>query len=280
MTQNTQVPADIEGVSSGVLKQMLEIGGAMTPMRDHPAQGKQVLVMPQGFKSEVLTDPDQAPQLTRRSPRFFETESFIAYVKEFKKEGSTRIFVNPEELKAVAVIDYDRPAVPDHGVHRATLALELSPEWKTWVQAAAVTKQRGFTQEDFAEFLEENGVNVRTPTAAELIELVTKMQITRTVNYKRVINLQDGRQQFTYTNDDGSGSVEFPAKLEIGIPVFKGGLPYKVTVLPRYRLQDGGSLRFGMIIHRMEEILQDALQGDVGMIQESTGVPVHIGAVS
>jgi uncharacterized protein YfdQ (DUF2303 family) len=258
------------------IQRLIDLGGAITPIRDHPNGGK-LVVLPEHFKTEVLTNPDDVPAVTRRAPRFFETGSFVDYVNAFKREGQTRIFVHPESLKAEAVIDYDKPAGADRGVHRATLQLALSPEWQVWLKTAEATKARGLTQEEFAEFLEENGVNVVTPSAAELIELVTKMQITRQVNYKRTVHLQDGRQQFTYTNDSESGATEFPAKLELGIPVFKGGQPYKITVLLRYRLQDGGSLRFGMIIHRKDEILHDAIKGDVEAIQRDTQVPVHIG---
>jgi uncharacterized protein YfdQ (DUF2303 family) len=268
----------LNGMPASTLKELLQVGGSLATIRDHPS-GDKIVTMPVTFKTEVLSNPDKAPQVTRRAPRFFETKSFVEYVNAFKAEGQTRIFVNPESLKAEAVIDYDKKDAPDRGVHRATLQLALSPEWKTWMEAAAQTKTRGFTQEDFAEFLEEHGVNVVAPPAADLIELVTKMQITRQVNYKRTIHLQDGRQQFTYTNDNESGAIEFPQKLELGIPVFKGGQHYRVTVLLRYRLQDGGTLRFGMIVHRHDEILRDAIEGDVAAIQEQTQVPVHIGVV-
>jgi uncharacterized protein YfdQ (DUF2303 family) len=182
------------------------------------------------------------------------------------------------------VIDYDGPQLADRGVHRATLQLNHSPEWQTWRMAAANTKARGFTQEEFAEFLEENGVNIITPDAANLMELVTTMQVTRQVNYKRAINLADGRQQFTYMNDGDTGAVEFPSRLVLGIPVFKGGEHYRVEIILRYRLQEGGSLRFALIVHRADEILRTALMGngadimgDIVAIQEQTGVPVHIG---
>lgn len=267
---------DLTGISPDAVSRLLELGALATPIRDHP-NGHKIITVPNNFRTEVLANPDQEPQVTRRTPRFFETESFIAYVNAFKVDGQTRVFVHPESLKAEAVIDYDKTGKPDRGVHRATLQLALSPEWKIWMDAAIQTKTRGFSQEEFAEFLEEHGVNVVTPPAADLIELVTKMQVTRQVNYKRAIHLHDGRQQFTYTNDNDSGTVEFPTRLELGIPVFKGGQPYRVQVLLRYRLQDGGTLRFAMIVHRHEEIMRDAIIGDVGAIQSAVGVPVHIG---
>lgn len=272
---------DFEGISPAVLQSLLELGANATPIRDHP-NGHKIITLPGSFKTEVLIDPDQEPKVTRRTPGFFETESFIGYVNAFKRLDQTRIFVHPERLKAEAVIDYDKTASADRGVHRATLQLSTSPEWKTWMDAAAHTKTRGFSQEEFAEFLEENGVNVVTPPAADLIELVTKMQITRQVNYKRTVHLPDGRQQFTYTNDTegNAGDMAFPTKLELGIPVFKGGQPYRVTILLRYRLQDGGTLRFALIVHRHEEIMRDAIMGDVKAIQEAVGVPVHMGMVA
>ena len=269
---------ETKGIDLVVMDRLLEIGGQMSELKERPGGGY-FAVVPQGFKLESIPDADHEPAVTRRTPKFFETQSFVAYVNNFKREGSTRIFVNPENLKAEAVIDYDTADLADRGVHRACLQLGLSPQWVAWTAAVALTKQRGFTQEDFAEFLEEHGVDVETPTAAELMELVTKMNITRQVSYKRGIHLQDGRQQFSYVNENQGGTVEFPGKMTLGIPVFTGGQRYRVPVLLRYRLQDGGSLRFALVIHRHEEILKDAIQGDIAAIQEATGVPVHIGSV-
>lgn len=268
-----------------MLQRLLELGAVSTPIRDHPS-GDQVMIVPQALRLETLTDPDKSPRVTRRKPLFTETSSFIDYVTTFKVAEQTRIFVNPDKLQAVAVIDYDAPGRADRGVHRATLQLQHSPEWQTWRCVASATRVRGLAQEEFAEFLEENGVNIIAPVAADLMELVTTMQVTRQVNYKRAINLADGRQQFTYVNDGDTGAVEFPSRLVLGIPVFKGGEHYRVEIILRYRLQEGGSLRFAMIVHRADEILRTALmgngadiQGDIVAIQEKTGVPVHIGTV-
>jgi hypothetical protein len=220
----------------------------------------------------------------RRCPSFTETSSFIDYVNEFKLPDQTRVFFDPEDLRAVAVLDYDGAGRADRGVHQATLQLSHSPEWDVWNAAAAQTARMGFTQEQFAEFLEEHGINILAPTAAELMELVTKMQVTRTVNYKKSFNLQDGRQQFTYTNDGESGSVEFPARLTIAIPVFKGGEMYRIEIIIRYRLQDGGSLRFALIVHRKDAFVRAALMGngndidgDIPTISKRCEVPVYIG---
>jgi uncharacterized protein YfdQ (DUF2303 family) len=260
------------------MNRLINLGGKMSDLKPKPGGGF-LAVVPEGFRLQAVEDMDVAPIITRRAPRFFETGSFVNYVTAFKVQDRTRIFVNPESSSACAVIDYDAPGAPDRGVHRAHLALTLSPEWQAWQQAAAITKSRGFTQEEFAEFLEEHDVDVAAPTSAELVELVTNMQITKNVSYKRSVRLQDGTQQFSYINDNEAGAQKFPSQLVLGIPVFKGGERYRVTVLIRYRLQDGGSLRFALVIHRAEEIVHDALQGDIAAIQEATGVPVHIGSV-
>lgn len=258
------------------IDRLVNLGRETLELRDHPGGGK-VMLVPAGFEVETLEDPNADPVITRRNPIFFDTESFIEYVNEYKRESQTRIFIAPEELKALAVIDYDKASEAAHGVHRASLQLSYSPQWSAWRAAEAHTKRTGFNQEEFAEFLEENNVEVTKPTAAELIELVTKMQITRTVSFKRTTNLHDGRVQFTYNNEDGGGSVEFPQRIELGIPVYRGGEYYKVEIIVRYRLQDGGGLRFGLIIHRADAILDDAIKGDIAAIKEKTGVPVYLG---
>lgn len=270
---------DNANMDLAVMNRLISLGGATAELRSRPGGGAIALV-PEGFKLQEILDADMMPVVTRRAPKFFEVKSFVEYVTAFKMEDETRIFLNTESLTACAVIDYDAPEAPNRGVHRAHLALGLSPEWQAWTAAAAQTKTRGFTQEEFAEFLEEHDVEVETPTAAELVELVTNMQITKNVSYKRSIRLADGTQQFSYVNDNESGQQKFPTQLTLGIPVFKGGELYRVTVLIRHRLQDGGSLRFALVIHRAAEIMRDALQGDIKAIQEATGVPVHIGIVA
>jgi uncharacterized protein YfdQ (DUF2303 family) len=278
--------SDDTNMSVELMDKILEIGTNLAPMRKHPSGGM-VLTVPNGFRLEHLVNDDEKPLVTHRRPIFSETSSFIDYVNTFKKEGMTRIFFDIEKLMAIAVIDYDSPTEPQLACHRAELRLSRSAEWVKWNATAEGTKRLGLTQEDFAEFLEENGVDIVDPPAAQIMELVTKMQITRTVNYRRAINLSDGRQQFAYTNDGDNGAVEFPPHIFLAIPVFKGGDLYKVKVLLRYRLQDGGSLRFGMVINRAEEIMRTALigdgeniLGDIQMIKDATEVPLHIGTAS
>lgn len=258
------------------INRLVQLGREAIELRDHPGGGK-VMLVPHGFEIKTLEDPDKAPTITRRHPKFSDTESFISYVNEYKIGDQTKIFVNPDQLSALAVIDYDKSDKADRGVHRASLQLSYSPQWQAWRAAEQHTKRQGFTQEEFAEFLEENNVEITKPSAAELIELATKMQITRTVSFKRTTNLHDGRVQFTYNNEDGGGSIEFPQRIEVAIPVYRGGDHYKVEVIVRYRLQDGGGLRFGLIIHRADAILDDAIKGDISMITEKTKVPVYLG---
>lgn len=258
------------------IDRLVNLGRETLELRDHPGGGK-VMLVPVGFDVKTLENPDATPVVTRRKPTFFDTGSFIDYVNEYKIESQTRIFIAPNELKALAVIDYDKADEAAHGVHRASLQLSYSPQWSAWRAAEAHTKRTGFNQEEFAEFLEENNVEITKPTAAELIELVTKMQVTRTVSFKRSVNLHDGRVQFTYNNEDGGGSVEFPRRIELGIPVYRGGEYYKVEIIVRYRLQDGGGLRFGLIMHRADAILDDAIKGDIEAIKQKTGVPVYLG---
>lgn len=258
------------------IDRLVTLGRETIELRDHPNGGK-IMLVPHGYEVRTLEDDDALPAVTRRQPKFFDTESFIEYVNEYKIENQTRIFIAPDELKALAVIDYDKAGTAARGVHRAALQLSYSQQWQAWRAAESYTKRQGYTQEEFAEFLEENNVEVTKPTAAELIELVTKMQVTRSVSFKRSVNLHDGRVQFTYNNEDGGGSVEFPQRIELGIPVYRGGEYYKVEIIVRYRLQDNGGLRFGLIIHRADAILDDAIKGDIAAIKEKTGVPVYLG---
>lgn len=263
--------------SAAEIDRLVNIGGALAAPRVHP-DGALIVLVPNGFTAQTLRDEDKEPKVTRRKPTFHEIDSFIDYVQTFKIDHQSRIFLDKANLKAEAVIDYDAVGEADRGAHRAFLQLSLSPEWKIWTAAAAQTKREGLTQEEFAEFLEENAKDVEDPSAASLIELVTNLQIHRQVSFKRAINLKDGQQQFSYINEDrGGGTMTFPHHLMIAIPVFAGGAAYKTKIFMRYRLGDAGRLRFALIIHRADEIMRDAILQDLKVMGERTGLPAHLG---
>lgn len=76
---------------------------------------------------------------------------FAEYVKANKVQGSA-VFVNPDRMQAVAVLNLGTVYAPGHADDLAVLAEDMTAEYKALL---AIADGRGRAQRDIAEFLED-----------------------------------------------------------------------------------------------------------------------------
>lgn len=131
-------------------------------------------------------------------------------------------------------------------------------------------------------FIENNVVDIRQPSGADVLEVSRSLQAVKNVSFNSAIRLADGSQQLAYSETvDGStskGSVKVPETFVLGIPVFFGGASYEVTAKLRYRIADGKLLMW-FDLYRPEHIEQDAF-GEIGKeVETSTGTKVWMGSI-
>lgn len=233
-------------------------------------------IIPGTAVAHYLEDTLAAPVRTRATVRAASVETLCAYVNRFKL-SETAIFADPEKVEVVAIIDYHAPKKPSFATHRISYIPPRALEWSTWKGANG----KRMSQTDFAQFIEDNVVDIRVPNGADILEVSRNLQAKKSVQFSSAIRLADGAQEFTYAETvEGSsskGKIIVPKEFKLGIPVFFGGALYEVLVRLRYRI-DGGNLQLWYELYRPEHIERDAFAAIEALIAAQTEIVVWQGA--
>jgi uncharacterized protein YfdQ (DUF2303 family) len=236
-------------------------------------------VLPDGYSQVSCERFLTKPIRVRADVALSSADSFCAYIKGFGSDA-TRLFAAEEKHRVVAVLDYHGATggSPGWGEHRATLTLTLSPEWKTWIGKDG---QR-FTQEQFAEFLEDNLPDIAEPEGAVVLEAAKHLQATKTVHFKSAINLANGSAALQYeesVESKGKGQITIPTELMLGLRPYEHGPLYKVTARPRHRI-DADKLTFLFKLDRPHKVIEAAFDEMLAHVEETTGMKPLLGAVT
>lgn len=203
------------------------------------------------------------------------SDTFAAYMNRFKSEPSA-IFADAESFSLVGILDYHAPEEAAFREHRVCYMAPRSLEWKTWRGASG----KKMTQAEFAQFVEDNVIDIRSPAGAAVLEVSRNLQAKKKVEFGSAIRLADGAQQFSYSETvDGTtakGSIKVPEEFMLGIPVFLGGEPYDVRARLRYRI-DSGNLQLWYELYRPEYIERDAFNAICDEVNTATRIVIWQG---
>lgn len=162
---------------------------------------------------------------------------------------------------------------------RATFDCPLSREWVTWTGASG----KQMTQEQFAQFIEDNLPDVAEPPAADMLEISRTLEAKKKVNFASGIRLSNGQNQLTYEEQiEGTaakGRIVVPEQFALGIAVFEGGDRYRVDARLRYRIADGGKMTMWFDLLRPHKVLEDALAFVWKSIEAELGVQIINGEI-
>lgn len=300
MTQFGENEALIQFILKHYGSQILKLPHPEAPGEEIPvyAEPGGRLVSLKGVLDEYRTRPERregTAHLTR-------LDSFIEHVNRFKSEASALFARLGTEPSLLAVYDY-HPAGPDpsqaaNGNHRAEYQFPLSNEWRTWL--AASSDEKSFSQEEFAQFLEDNLQDISDPrglspdsfagrfqseaqvtfaTPARVLELAKGLTVRSNAKVRNAVNLDTGERQLTYeqlnTNDAGE-PLRVPQAFVVTIPVFEGGSLYPIPVRLRYRVRET-TIRWSLKLHRPSFCLTHAVQRACELAQEKTTLPLLYG---
>lgn len=243
--------------------------------------GRQAIVVPAGCHVHEFRPAVTPLEHIRQKVKFDDAFSLAAYINRFKRPA-TQIFADSVNYRICAIFDYHIPPEGDvldaeqHCDHQAHFTPVQSEQWKRWtgIEGKALAQRR------FAEFIEENYEDVREPAAADLLEMVTRLQARRKVTFESGIRLSDGTSKLTYneeTETGGKGDMVIPSEIQLGIPVFYGGEAYKVRCLLRYRIEEG-VLSFQVILNRRKMIEDSAFETFVKAVGDATSIAPYYGA--
>lgn len=199
-------------------------------------------------------------------------ESFVAYVTKHVVPGHTEVYADTPSSAVVAVLDSHDAGQGGWQKHTARLELRHTKSWEAW------TKVDGqlLAQTDFAEFIEQQALDVRSPETAVLIEIAQSFQAKTSVDFEGGERLDSGQVRLEYketvTAKAGQkGHIDIPTELELLLRPYIGGPVYVVVARFRYRLR-GSQLGLGIVLQRPQEILDAAFADIVTEIRDGKTV--------
>lgn len=201
----------------------------------------------------------ERPQRIKGTVRVSDALSFCDYYTLFSDPNS-RVFADEGGARIVAVLDYHAAGegnAPRWCEHRVDLTLAVSREWGVWIGKSGAR----LSQQDFAEFLEDNTPDIIKPDAAVMLDVAKTLTAKIDVDFASAIRLNNGAVQFKYTEQVkatyGSGTVEVPESFVISVPVYRGSDPVQITARLRYRIASG-KLTFWYDLLRADAAMRDA----------------------
>ena len=206
-----------------------------------------------------------------------DAKSFIKYVEDFRHEYS-RIFAEPTRQSFCAIIDY-HGALPDYTQHRANFVMTHDDRWKIWTGK----DQQAFTQEAFAEFIEDNALDIIRPDGATMVEIARDLTAKSDMNFASKVTPQNGQVQFSYTEQINAGvkggTLEVPETFTLKIPIFYGEVPIEIGARLRFRIQ-GGKLSFFYKLNQPAQKVENAFRKSVEDIAIALDTTILLGGLA
>lgn len=264
-----------------------------------------VLELPPGcaprliWQDKTITNLEGAlprPSAKRGHAQLVDPQSFAAYVRDHMTFGTVLTGdANESGGHFRALLDHHVPTTaandankPGWTEHRATMKLQPTPEWARWM----AVNDRELEQRAFAEFLEDNAVDIVVPegeagtvfpTQQALMSVASTLQIKTDVKFASALRLQNGQVQLGYVENiqgghGSEGSLPVPERFAIAVAPFRGTPKYIVTCRLRYR-GTGGRAAFKVIIERPHKIVESAFNDLKAKIEELVGLRVLVGGI-
>ena len=284
MSTTTDVTELPEGAAAAVreIRDIAQAAVELEPTELYP--GITLGLVPPGY-SPVIADvrPDQradeTPDRRRGTAVLQELEPFTRYVNLHRDADATTVWTEHDATftggdarpvgTITAILDDHAPSVlgstdddgrAGWGEHRATLALVTTPEWQHWLSRDGVMDH----QVKLAEHIEDGIAEIRKPAAAELLDVIQTISVTRNVDFKSSSRTRDGQIQIAYVEDQDAkagkrGDLTIPEKITLGLAAFPGGKPVELVARLRYRLSDG-NLQIGYKLERPRDVLRQAVE--------------------
>lgn len=251
--------------------------GAQTAQLKELHNGDQVIILPEGYEHSVFKkDEYRLTPFIQASPTFLTDTSLIAYVNEYKSP-TTKIFANDSVVRAV--LNYHSKEAAAHASHIAVLTLKHSREWSAWMEVNG----RPLDQKTFAEFIEENLLNVLDPDGATMVELVSTLESKTEVEFSSNIRNDNGTQRLVFDEKQtaqgttSKGKMDIPRKIKLGLPVFKGGDPYPMEAFLRTRI-NAGKATFIVKLDNPTRVSDKAFSDVCAEITNQTGLAILEGS--
>lgn len=240
---------------------------------EHERDLAAIVTVPRGYDAitidlEALRGPHRdGPDRPTGTYTVRDVGSFLTYYDKHA-ETQAETWVTPTEITAVLNAHHPHTGQARWEDHRVVLVLQHSVEWKRWAGVSG----KLYGQEDFAEFLEDAAANVVEPDMASILEMVQTLVATTRVEFESHYRTDNGQRAFRYKETVAAkvgqkGELEVPERLQLLLRVYEGQPAILVPARFRFRL-NGDQLKLGVIIDRMPEVLEAALDAVTTTIVE------------
>lgn len=217
-----------------------------------------------------------APLRTRGTATLHSPDDFAAYVNRLA-DPHTTLWADIEHGSVTAMLD-DHLDSDTAGwrSHTVRLTLPPDPDWVKWLRF----DEKLIEQAPFAEFIEQMTHTIVSPSAADMLEMVTTFQAKRNVSFRQEFNLTSGDLQLTYDEETKastrSGHIEVPREFTVSLSPWITVSPVELTAKLRHRIENG-RLTIGYTLIRPDLALREAFDGVVNRIAEQVEHPMHLG---
>ena len=240
--------------------------------------GRQHALVPNGYTLKDISDPLRLPARVRQSIAVDDRASMSAFLNRYQN-GNTIIFADFTSLTIASVIDFHGHNQHADGVWPAAcdfkVAFRLLPseEFTRWDEMEGEMHP----QDVFAEFLEENAVDICEPDSATMVEISRELEATIGASFKSKVSLQSGDKAFVYeTETKTKGDVVVPKSFALNIPLYNGEGPEILQARFRFK-PTGDGLKLGFVWHRVEYQRRAFFNAIAADIADETGCPVFAG---
>lgn len=251
--------------------------------------GTQVLALPAGWRSEVLSDLRETPDRVKENISFTSLSSFIEYVNRHKYEQTSIVkasIVNESGLSVAAIIDYHVPPAGEFGNgprwcnHKASFSTTSTPAWKAWRQSNVSWT----SQSAFADFLYQNQAEIKVPTGAALLEVIQTLKATAKGEFRDMKDLHTGSHELVYrmkvTAKGGTTEkpLELPQQFTVELVPFYGGpsVTFTADLLIRVPKEDGDPVMMCYRLYRTADVFHVLFEEIVDQLKEETALPVYL----
>nr|WP_294864380.1 DUF2303 family protein [uncultured Pseudogulbenkiania sp.] len=258
--------------------------------------GTPFLMTPDGhgsWKGERLENLRSAPLRKQGTIRLHQLDSFIEHINLHKQDG-TQVIVDADyaanSIRFKAIVNGDSQSAAGFADHIVRFDPQFTVDWKNWTGMNG----KKVNQIELATFLTDNIANIvetnpadkerKYPSAADMLEFVTNLEMTSTVRYRSGTKVQNGQVQFEYVeegNDQTKGKLQMFERFGIGVVPYAGGQGYFIEAFLRFRInRESGALTIWFDLHRPDQVLEAATKQTILQLQqEVTDCPIYFGAV-
>lgn len=250
---------------------------ALNPVKLH---GDQIVVFPQpDGKAPHVLDLEKyqaSPGRARGTTTVYDVDGFARALDAVGVETSDEraaTYADPDARTITAVLNDDT-----WRDWRIVHPLRLTREWKAWTDFEGLHEQR-----DFAEFIENNLVDVVSPEPSTMLEISRSFTASVNTNFSTNARLGDGAVQLTYQEEiDGKagkgGEIVIPETFTINVAPFVGSEARDIVCRLRYRI-NSGNLVIGYVLPDRDRMADEAFAERVtevtGLV--NTAAPVFVG---